>query len=59
MIGRRRNGARLIVSWEVMKVLMKRRFVHNHYNKDLYLKLQILYQGSKLVDEYYKKMEIA
>ena len=59
MIGKRRNGARPITSWEVMEVLMRRRFVHNHYYKDLYLKLQILHQGSKLVDEYYKKMEIA
>jgi len=30
----------------------------NHYYKDLYLKLQSLHQGSKLVDEYYKEMEI-
>jgi hypothetical protein len=29
-----------------MKVLMRRRFVPNHYYKDLYLKLQGLNQGS-------------
>jgi hypothetical protein len=41
-----------------MKVLMRRHFMPNHYYKDLYLKLQSLHQGSKLVDEYYKEMEI-
>jgi len=39
-------------------VLMRRRFVPNHYYRDLYLKLQGLNQGSKSVDEYFKEMEI-
>jgi len=30
VIGIRRNGERLIASWEEMKVLIRRRFVHNH-----------------------------
>ena len=30
----------------------------NHYYRDLYLKLQILNQDSKSVDEYFKEMEI-
>jgi hypothetical protein len=42
-----------------MKVLMRRRFVPNHYYRDLYLKLQGLNQGYKTVDEYHKGMEIA
>jgi hypothetical protein len=42
-----------------MKVLMRRRFVPNHYYIDLYLKLQGLNQGYKTVDEYHKKIEIA
>ena len=42
-----------------MKVLMRRRFVPNHYYRDLYLKLQGLNQGYKTVDEYHKEMEIA
>jgi hypothetical protein len=38
---------------------MRRRFVPNHYYRDLYLKLQGLNQGSRYVDEYFKEMEIA
>ena len=45
--------------WGEMKVLMRRRFVPNHYYRDLYLKLQGLNQGYKAVDEYHKEMEIA
>jgi hypothetical protein len=36
-----------------------RRFVPNHYYRDLYLKLQGLNQGYKTVNEYHKEMEIA
>ena len=36
-----------------MKVLMKRRFVPNHYYRDLYLKLQGLNQGYMTVDEFF------
>ena len=38
---------------------MRRRFVPNHYYRDLYLKLQGLNQGYKTVDEYHKEMKIA
>ena len=37
---------------------MIRQFVPNHYYRNLYLKLQSLYQGFKSVDKYYKEMEI-
>jgi len=39
-------------------VLMRRRFVPNHYYRYLYLKLQDLNQGSRFVDEYFKDMEM-
>jgi len=39
-------------------VLMRRRFVPNHYYRYLYLKLQDLNQGSRFVDEYFKEMEM-
>jgi len=58
IISRRRNRERLVQTWGQMKVLMRRRFVPNHYYKDLYLKLQGLNQGYKTIDEYHKEMEI-
>ena len=38
---------------------MRRRFIPNHYYRDLYKKLQRLTQGSRNVEDYYKEMEIA
>jgi hypothetical protein len=38
VISRRKSGERLVASWEEMKVLMRRRFVPNHYYIELYLK---------------------
>ena len=58
VIRRKMNGERLIQIWGEMKVLMRRRFVPNHYYRDLYLKLQGLNQSYKTVDEYHKEMEI-
>ena len=54
VISRRRSGERPVASWEEMKVLMRRRFVPNHYYRDLHMKLQGLNR-----DEYFKEMEIA
>jgi hypothetical protein len=56
VISRRRNGELPVQTWGEMKVLMRRRFVPNHYYKDLYLKLQGLNQGYKTVDEYHKEI---
>ncbi|XP_052193846.1 uncharacterized protein LOC127802180 [Diospyros lotus] len=59
VLSRRRNGERPIATWGEMKTLMRRRFIPNHYFRDLYKKLQTLMQGSKSVEEYYKEMEVA
>jgi len=40
-----------------MKRLMRRRFIPTYYQRDLHNKLQT--QGSRSVDEYYRKMEVS
>ena len=42
-----------------MKDVMRARFVPTHYSHNLFKKLQLLKQGTKSVEEYYKEMEIA
>ncbi|RDX95065.1 hypothetical protein CR513_22456, partial [Mucuna pruriens] len=42
-----------------MKSFMRRRFVSNHYHKDLRRKLQCLTQGSMSVQNYYEEMKLA
>ena len=42
-----------------MKDVMRTRFVPTYYNRDLFKKLQLLKQGTKSVEEYYKEMQIA
>jgi hypothetical protein len=37
---------------------MRRSFVPNHYYRDVYMKLQGLTHGYKIVDEYHKEIEI-
>ncbi|KAJ4701057.1 Mutant gag-pol polyprotein [Melia azedarach] len=59
VINRRRNGEKPIRSWEEMKLVMHKRFIPNHYYRDLHRKLQGLVQGSMSVEDYYKEMEIA
>ena len=56
---RRRHQELPIETWNEMKGVIRRRFIPNHYHRDLFNKLQGLVQGSKSVDEYYKEMEIA
>jgi hypothetical protein len=41
-----------------MKRVMRRRFIPSSYWRDLHNRLQTLKQGSKLVDEYIKEMEL-
>ena len=56
VMNRRRNYERPIETWEEMKAAMKRRFVPNHYHRDIYQKLQSLTQGYRSVDDYHKEM---
>jgi hypothetical protein len=53
-----RMGLRHINTWEEMKRVMKRRFVPSSYQHDLQNRLQLLKQGKKSVDEYFKEMEL-
>ena len=57
-ISREYGGIAPIDSWGEMKRVMRRRFVPNHYRRDLLNKLQVLGQGSKSVDDYYKELEM-
>ena len=53
------RGEPPITTWTQMKDVMRAHFVPNYYNRDLFKKLQLLKQGTKSVEEYYKEMEIA
>ena len=55
---RRRNQECPIMTWNEMKFGMRKRFIPNHYYRDLHNKLRGLMQGSKSVDEYCKEMEL-
>ncbi|KAL4351605.1 hypothetical protein GQ457_06G013870 [Hibiscus cannabinus] len=56
---RRRNGERLISTWNEMKAVMRRQFIPTHYHRELFNKLQNLTQGNRSVEDYYKEMEVA
>ena len=51
-------GREHINTWEEMKQVMRRRFVPSSYQRDLRNRLQMLKQGKRSVDEYYKEMEL-
>jgi len=51
-------GREHINTWEEIKHVMRRRFVPSSYQRDLRNRLQMLKQGKRLVDEYYKEMEL-
>ena len=53
-----RDEEPMVDTWAEMKKVMRKRYVPSSFDMDLKLKLQILSQGSKGVDEYYKEMEI-
>ena len=58
VISRRRNLEYPIDNWPELKVVMRKRFVPKHYHRELVQKLQVLKQGGKSVDDYYKEMEM-
>ncbi|XP_048630844.1 uncharacterized protein LOC125604595 [Brassica napus] len=55
---RRRTGEPPVASWFELKTLMKKRFVPNHYGREIHQKLRRLTQGTKGVEDYYQEMEI-
>lgn len=55
----REKGEPPITTCNQMKDVMRACFVPTHYSRDLFKKLQILNQGTKSVEDYYKEMEIA
>ncbi|XP_044497617.1 uncharacterized protein LOC123219690 [Mangifera indica] len=56
---RRRSGEGPVSSWFEMKTIMRKRFVPQHYYRELYNRLQRLNQGSNSVEEYHQEMEMA
>ena len=53
------RGEPPITTWAQMKDVMRARFVPNYYNRNFFKKLQLLKQGTKSIEEYYKEMDIA
>jgi hypothetical protein len=51
-------GLEYINTWEEMKQVMKKQFVPSSYQRDLPNQFQMLKQGKRLVDEYFKEMEL-
>ncbi|XP_073061780.1 uncharacterized protein [Primulina eburnea] len=55
---KRKYNERPIESWDEMKSVMRKRFVPNHYYREMFKRLQTLRQGLKSVEDYYKEMEV-
>jgi hypothetical protein len=53
-----RNYERQVDIWDEMKSFIRRRFVPNHYYRELYQRLQSLSQETKSVDEYFNEMKL-
>ena len=54
-----RSGEEPVAIWFDMKIIMRKRFVPQHYYRELYNRLQRLTQGARSVDEYHQEMEMA
>ncbi|RDX76401.1 hypothetical protein CR513_43604, partial [Mucuna pruriens] len=55
----REGMKRYAYTWVDLKCELRSRFVSTTYARDLYNKLQRMYQGSKSVKEYHRDMEVA
>ena len=55
---RRRNLEYSIDTWYDLKSIMRKQFVLKYFHRELVQKLQVLRQGSRSVDDYYKDMEM-
>ncbi|RDY02370.1 hypothetical protein CR513_14181, partial [Mucuna pruriens] len=53
------EGRRHADTWVDLKRKLRSRFVPALYARDLYNKLQCMYEGSKSVEEYHRDMEVA
>ena len=53
---RRRAGEAPVDTWDELSMLMRRRFVPDHYHRDLHHKLRRLLQGSNSVEDYHQEM---
>ena len=53
-----RSGEGPITSWFEMKTIMRKRFVPQHYYREVYNMLQRLNQGSRSVEDYFQEMEM-
>jgi adenylate kinase family enzyme len=59
VVERRRNRERPVSIWEELKTIMKKNYVLKHYYRKLFNRLQMITQGNKSVEEYYKELEMA
>ena len=55
----KREERREIDTWTEMRRVMRKRYVPTSYSRTMRQKLQRLSQGSLIVEEYYKEMEMA
>lgn len=52
------RGSPMVDSWIELKMLTRKRFVPEHYSRDLDYKLKTLKYGSKRIEEYRQEMEL-
>ena len=56
---RRRSGEGLIASWFEMKTIIRKRFIPQHYYREVHNMLQKLNQGFRSFEEYFQEIEMA